>query len=116
MIFPENMDLRVYVPERPAIEEQGQLGDERDTDGDDRGQMKGRRIRVGSSSQIARGENNQDPRDGCHEEAEDNVARRFDPGLSRRESPRVNRLDGAIADDEGHVRHGVEDGVRHGRE
>lgn len=36
MIFPEDMDLRVDVAKRPAIEKEGQLSDESDTNRDDR--------------------------------------------------------------------------------
>ncbi len=54
--------------------------------------------------------------DRGHEEAEDDIARGLDPGLAAGEAAGVYMLDGAVANDERDVGHGVEDGVGHGGE
>lgn len=62
------------------------------------------------------GEDDDDEGNGGHKEAEDDVARRFDAGFPRGEAAGIDFLDGAVADDEGDVGQGVEDGVGHGGE
>ena len=66
--------------------------------------------------QLEEGKDDDDPGDGGHEEAEDDISRRFDPSFARGESSGIDPLDGAIADDEGDVGQGIEDGVGHGGE
>lgn len=71
---------------------------------------------VGAFNDLANGEGNDDERNGSHEAAEADIAGGFNTRLASREFTRVYSIDGFIAQQQGQVGHGVEDGVRHGGE
>jgi len=116
VVLPQNPNLRELVPQRPAVQEERELGGEGDDDGDDGGQVEVERLRLAARVELARREGDQDQRHGDHDEAEADVAGRLDAGLARGELARVHAVDGLVADEEGQVGQGVEDGIGHGGE
>lgn len=116
VVFPEDSDLGDLVAEGPAIQEEGEFRAEGDDDGDDRREEEGARRGVGTLDQVADGEGDEDEGDGGHEEAEADVACCFNAGFPGGELAGVDAVDGLVAEEEGEVGAGVEDGVGHGGE
>ena len=108
--------MGVGVAEGPAVGEEGEFGEGGDGDGDDGGDVQGFGGGGFARFEFEEGEDDDDEGDGGHEEAEDDVAGCFDAGFSRGKAARVDVADGTVADHEGDVGEGVEDGVGHGSE
>lgn len=104
------------MPERVAVEEEGEFGDEGEADGDGGREVEGGGGGGGADDEAAEGEGDEDGGDGGHEEAEDDVAGGFDPGFAGGEAARVDFGDGLVAEEQGEVGGRVEDGVGHGGE
>ena len=66
--------------------------------------------------QLHEGQHNNDPGDGGHEEAEDDIPSGLDTSFARGEPSRVDFFDSPIADNEGDVGQGIENGIGHGGE
>ena len=60
MILPQDIDLRVLVFDRPAVEEQKELSAKSYCDGNDRREMKCVRLVVVAFNELSDGERNQD--------------------------------------------------------
>lgn len=113
VIFPEDADLGDLVAQGEAVDKEGELGAEGNDNSDDGGQMEIAGFRLGALDQFTDGEGDNDERDGRHEEAEADVTRRFDAGFAGGKLAGVDTVDGLIAEEQGEVGHGVEDGVGH---
>ena len=113
VVFPEDADLAVLVPQGPCVEEEAELRAEGDADGDHGGEVEVRRIFRAPSGEISNGEGDQDERNGGHEEAEDDVASGLDARFTCGVLARIDSRDGFVAQDECKVRHWVEDCVGH---
>lgn len=97
VVFPQDVDLAVLVPQGPAVEEEAEFGAESDGNGDDGGQVKSPGCLVAARCECTRGLDDQDEGDSCHEEAECNVARCLDPGFTAGKAAWVNPFHGAVA-------------------
>ena len=113
VIFPEDANLRDLITESPAVKEESELCSESDGNGNDRGKMERLSFLLGADSQFADRESNQDERNGRHKETKTDIACCFDTGFASRELARIDTVDGLVAQKEGQVGHGVEDGVGH---
>ena len=116
VIFPEDADLRVDITEGPAVGEQGQFCSSGDGNRYHGGKMESFGFGAVAAFEFHEGKDDDDPRDGGHEEAEDNVAGGFDASFPRGKATGIDVSDRTIANDEGDVGQRVEDGVRHGGE
>lgn len=110
VVLPEDAHLRVRVAQTPAVEEQRELCAEGNADGDDGGEMEaGGLLAVVVCGDVARGHDNEDQRDGAHQEAEEDVPGGLDARLSGGEAVGVDFVDGAMGEDQQEVGERVED-------
>ena len=117
MVFPEDADLGVLVPEGPAVEKQREFRAEGDGDGDDGGEVEVHFCGVfGVRGEFLDGEGDEDKGDGRHEEAEDDVSGGFYARFAGGEAVRIDVGDCFVAEDEGDIGERIEDGVGHGGE
>lgn len=115
VVLPQNVHLAVLVLDAPAVEEEGELGQEGNGHGDDGRQVEAVKLVVVRLGELLRREGDEDHGHGRHHEAEEDVADRLEAGLAAGEAVRVHALDGAVGQDQERVAQRVEDGVRHGR-
>lgn len=78
VVLPQNADLAVLVTDRPAVQEQAELGREGDGDGDYGRQIEVVRLCATVLGNGADGFNDDDDRDGDHKCAEGEVAGSLD--------------------------------------
>ena len=101
VIFPQDTNLAVLVPESPAVQEQTQLRCEGYPDCDD-----GRHMElgiVGLRCQFSNRFDNQDKGYCCHEETESDIAGSLQTSFARWKPTRVNSVDGTVAKNESKV-------------
>ncbi|KAI6770813.1 hypothetical protein HG531_009668 [Fusarium graminearum] len=114
VILPEDIYLAVFVLERPAVEEKGELGGESAADRDDSRKMK---VLVSFRlCQLLTCEGNDDEGHGNHEEAEYNIPYGLKTSLASRETSSIDTADGSRRQDEGEITKRVENRVGHGGE
>lgn len=115
MVFPQNAHLAVLVADRPAVQEQAELGSERDGDCDDGRQEESIDVRARMLCDFADGFDDDDDADGDHQRAETQIARGFNARLAAGEFPRIDLGDCAVAHDQREVGQRIEQRVGHGR-
>lgn len=111
MILPENIDLRVFVFESPAIQKEGEFGSKCGSDCDNRGVVEGVCLAIVSIYKVLDGKCDKDEGYGRHQKAEYDVTNGFETCFSGWEAVGVNALDGPVCKDESNVGHGIEDGT-----
>lgn len=116
MIPPQDVHLRVDILHRPAQQEETELRREGNGNRNDGRQEEVLGVVRRAGGEVPRRHDDQDQRDGKHDEREDNVSRRGDARAAGGVPPRVDLVHRAVRHEEHQPGKRVEDGVGHGDE
>lgn len=116
VVLPQDVHLAVVVLDAPAVQEEAELGAERDGHRDHRREMERVKLRRRPGDQLLDREADEDQRDRRHQEREGDVAGGLEARLARREPARVHALHRPVRQDQHQIAKRIEDRVGHGGE